>query len=176
MSQTVEATPHRERQSFDPNSDPRVNLSQTPERLIGLLDLPDIVAGGCGPAPSRTTTRAFATPSQNGRSVGTIYWREERDVVCQLMIQKADGVKDGVPTLESGYEIPAAVVFERRGPWFRIGLKEGSAWIRRTDPKDFLPFSIARRNPQRAKLLITRQGISTAPQKMGSHCGVFQYL
>jgi hypothetical protein len=55
------------------------NLSKTPERLIGLLDLPDIVAGGCGPAPHRATTRAFATPSQNGRSVGTIYWREERE-------------------------------------------------------------------------------------------------
>src|ERR671915_76570 len=56
------------------------NLSKAPERLIGLLDLPDIVAYGCGPAPNRATTRAFATPSQNGRSVGTIYWREERDV------------------------------------------------------------------------------------------------
>ena len=69
------------------------NLSRTPERLIGLLDLPDIVAGGCGPAPSRATTRAFATPSQKRPSVGTVYWREE-----------------------------------------------GSAWIRRTDPNDFLPF------------------------------------
>ena len=28
------------------------NLSKTPERLIGILDLPDIVAGGCGPAPA----------------------------------------------------------------------------------------------------------------------------
>jgi hypothetical protein len=123
-----------------PQNDNWDNLSKTPERLIGLLDLPDIVAGGCGPAPKRATTRAFATPSQNGRSVGTIYWREERDVVCELMIQKAEGVKESVPTLESGYEIPAAVVFERRGPWFRIRLKEGSAWIRRPDPKDFLPF------------------------------------
>jgi hypothetical protein len=116
------------------------NLSRTPERLIGLLDLPDIVAGGCGAAPNRATTRAFATPSQNGRSIGTIYWHEERDVVCELTIQKAEGVKEGVPTLESGYEIPAAVVFERRGRWFRIRLREGSAWIRRTDQKDFLPF------------------------------------
>ena len=113
---------------------------KAPERLIGLLDLPDIVAYGCGPAPTRATTRAFATPSQNGRSVGTIYWREKRDVVCELMIEKAEGVKEGVPTLESGYEVPAAIVFERRGPWFRIRLKNGSAWIRRTDPEDFLPF------------------------------------
>ena len=52
-------------------------LSKTPERLIGILDLPDIVAGGCGPAPNRATTRAFATPSQNGPVVGTIYMRED---------------------------------------------------------------------------------------------------
>lgn len=115
------------------------NLSRTPERLIGLLDLPDIVAGGCGPAPNRATTRAFASPSENGRSVGTISWREERDVVCELMMQRTDGVTEGVPTLESGYEIPAAIVFERRGSWFRIRLKNDSAWIR-TDGENFLPF------------------------------------
>ena len=116
------------------------NLSRTPERLIGLLDLPDIVAGGCGAAPQRATTRAFASPSESGRSVGTISWREQRDVACELMIRRADGVSEGVPTLESGYEVPAAIVFERRGPWFRIRLKEGSAWIRRADSDDFRPF------------------------------------
>jgi len=115
-------------------------LSETPERLIGLLDLPDIVAGGCGPAPKRATARAFGAPSQNGRSVGTIYWRDEGDAGCGLMIEKAGGAKEEVPTLESGYEIDAAIVYERRGPWFRIRLKAGSAWIRRNDEKDFLPY------------------------------------
>jgi hypothetical protein len=116
------------------------NLSKTPERLIGLLDLPDIVAYGCGPAPKRATAAAFATPSENGLSVGTVYWHEVPDVACQLMIEKTGGVKDGIPTLESGYEIPAAIVFERRGQWFRIRLKDGSAWIRHTDETDFLAY------------------------------------
>lgn len=115
-------------------------LSQTPERLIGILDLPEIVQGGCGPAPSRGTARVFGRPSQNGPSVGTLYWHEVPDVECEVMIEKAGGVKEEVPTLESGYEIPAAIVFERRGQWFRIRLKDGSAWIRRTDPKEFLPY------------------------------------
>ena len=66
-------------------------LSETPERLIGLLDLPDIVAGGCGPAPKRATARVFGAPSQNGPSVGTICWHKEADVVCELMIEKAGG-------------------------------------------------------------------------------------
>ena len=115
-------------------------LSKTPERLIGLLDLPEIVAGGCGPATNRATARAFATPSQNGPSIGTIYWHEERDVVCGLMIEKAGGSKEELPTLESGYEIPAAIVYERRGAWFRIRLQDGSAWIRRGNQKEFLAY------------------------------------
>ena len=53
------------------------------------------------------------------------------------MIEKTDGSKETIPTLESGYEIPAAVVFERRGPWFRVRLNEGSAWIRHEDPENF---------------------------------------
>ena len=115
-------------------------LSKSPERLIGILDLPEIVAGGCGPAPKRATTRVFGAPSQNGPSLGTIYWHEEADVVCELMIEKAGGAKNTVPTLESGYEIPAAIVYERRGPWFRIRLKQGSAWIRHSEQKDFFPY------------------------------------
>jgi hypothetical protein len=115
-------------------------LSKSPERLIGILDLPDIVMGGCGPAAHRATTLAYATPSQTGPVVGTIFWYEERDVVCELMIEKTGGVKEEVPTLESGYEVPAAIVFERRGQWFRIRLNVGSAWIRHTDQKDFLQY------------------------------------
>ena len=56
------------------------------------------------------------------------------------MIEKTGGSKEEVPTLESGYEIPAAIVYERRGAWFRIRLQDGSAWIRHSDQKDFLPY------------------------------------
>jgi hypothetical protein len=109
-------------------------LNETPERVLGLLDLPDIVQGGCGQAPKRATARVFSMPSDNGSVVGTINWREEGDRSCRMMIERSGG------TLESGYEIPAAIVFERRGAWFRIRLTAGSGWIRRSDPKDFLPY------------------------------------
>jgi hypothetical protein len=115
-------------------------LSKSPERLIGLLDLPEIVAGGCGPAARRAMARAFGAPSQNGPSVGTIFWHEEGDAWCGLMIEQARGSKERVPTLESGYEVPAAIVYERRGPWFRIRLRDGSAWLRHDDQKDFLSY------------------------------------
>ena len=116
-------------------------LDETPERIIGLLDLPDIIQGGCGAAPKRATARVFDAPSQNGPSVATIYWYEQLDDrECGLMIERNGGVKEKVPTLESGYEIPAAIVFERRGSWFRIRLPQGSGWIVRKDPSDFLSY------------------------------------
>lgn len=115
-------------------------INVTPERLIGLLDLDDIVQGGCGPAPNRATARLFAAPSETGPSVGMLYWHEVPNVECALMFERTGGVKEVVPTLESGYEIPAAIVFEQRGSWFRIRLAQGSAWIRRIDASDFLPY------------------------------------
>ena len=115
-------------------------LDETPERIIGLLDLPDVVQYGCGPAPTRATARIFSTPSSSASAVGTISWREERDTWCGMMLERAGGASDKVPSLESGYEIPAAIVFERRGSWFRIRLPQGSGWIMRRDPSDFLSY------------------------------------
>jgi len=115
-------------------------LENSPERLIGLLDLPDIVQGGCGAAPKRATARAFSTASLNGVTVGTIYWREVADTFCGLMIDRTGGITEELPTLESGYEIPAAIVYERRGTWFRIRLKTGSAWVQHTSKEDFFSY------------------------------------
>ena len=115
-------------------------LTVTPERVVGLLDLDDIIRGGCGEPIERTTARAFSTPSEKGAGVGTLYWQHSTDATCGLMFERAAGDKEEVPTLESGYEVPAAIVFERRGQWFRIRLANGSTWIRRTDPTEFLPY------------------------------------
>ena len=115
-------------------------LVETPERIIGILDLEDIVAGGCGPAPNRATAPVFDKPSETGARAGTIYWYEVPDTACDLMIERPGGIKEVLPSLESGYEVPAAIVYERRGEWFRIRLKAGSAWIRRTGQDDFLSY------------------------------------
>ena len=115
-------------------------LEKSPEPIIGLLDLPDIVGEGCGALNKRATARVFGSPSGNAPHVGTIYMRDEGNAGCGLMIEMAGGSKDDVPTLESGYEIGAAIVYERRGPWFRIKLKDRMGWIRRTDPKNFLSY------------------------------------
>ena len=105
-----------------------------------LLDLEDAVRGGCGMPVEGTTARAFSTPAESAADVGTLYWHSTNDV-CGLMFESTQGDKEEVPTLESGYEIPATIDCERRGQWFRIRLPKGSAWIRRTDPEEFLPYS-----------------------------------
>ena len=48
--------------------------------------------------------------------------------------------QEELPTEESGYETLAAVVYERRGRWFRIAVPRGSAWIERANTDDFLPY------------------------------------
>ena len=115
-------------------------LDDSPERLIGLLDLPDIVGSGCDPQIRRATARVSDTASQSGRQLGMLYLRDEGDAGCGLMIEGVDGTKEDVPTLESGYEIGALIVYERRGPWYRIRLPRGFGWIRRDDSRDFLSY------------------------------------
>jgi hypothetical protein len=83
-------------------------LDQTPERSVGLLDLPDIVGQGCGASDKRATARVSGSPSEKAAHVGTIYMRDEGDAGCGLMIERTEGLKEDVPTLESGYEIGAA--------------------------------------------------------------------
>jgi hypothetical protein len=45
-----------------------------------------------------------------------------------------------LPSEESGYEIPAAIVYERANSWYRIALQRGSAWVAHPNRKDFLPY------------------------------------
>ena len=54
-----------------------------------------------------------------------------------LVFRRAQGnVEEALPTDESGYEVPALVVYQRFGPWFRVALQRGSAWLQGT-PADF---------------------------------------
>ena len=115
-------------------------LEQSPERVIGLLNLPDIVGDGCGALQKRATAQVFSSPSESATAVGIIYIRDEGNAGCWVMVERTGSAKENFPTLESGYEIAAAIVYERRGRWFRIALTGGSAWISRNDPKDFLPY------------------------------------
>jgi hypothetical protein len=108
----------------------------TRERVIGLLDLPDIVGPECTPVAS-TRIVLFDSPSTNKPAIGSI--EPPRD--CRMLVRRvASNAEEALPTAESGYETPAVIVYQRAGLWFRIALQQGSAWVARDDSKGFLPY------------------------------------
>jgi hypothetical protein len=49
--------------------------------------------------------------------------------------------KQGLPTREYDYEMPAAIVVEHRDGWFKIRLQDRSAWLKASPQDQFMPLS-----------------------------------
>jgi hypothetical protein len=94
-------------------------LDRTPERIIGLLDLPDVIGEGCGTQRKQTPAAVYVAPTRDSRRAGMFFLLHDDTLGCVFALQGSGGGKELAPTLESGYEIPAAPVYECRGPWFR---------------------------------------------------------
>jgi hypothetical protein len=110
----------------------------TRERVIGLLALPEIVGPECAPSESGQAD-LYANPSNSAAPLGSI--ERAPDGECQILVRRvATKSEEQLPTDESSYETPAAIVYQRMGPWFRIALQHGSSWVRRDNPHDFLPY------------------------------------
>ncbi len=116
------------------------------ERLIGLLNLSDVLSLPCGP-DQPVSVDLFARPSSKEPAIGSLTFRvTNRDATGEscdggiLLVRDARGGVEELPTRESGYEVPAAIVYQRSGSWYRIATSDGSAWIKRTKPDDFLPY------------------------------------
>jgi hypothetical protein len=124
----------------------------TRERVIGLLALPEIVAPECAPSePGRASL--YANPSKSTAPLGAI--ERAPDGECQILVRHAaEESEEQLPTDESSYETPAAIVYQRQGSWFRIALQHGSSWVRRDNPHDFLPYPQLFRN----RLAYIREG------------------
>ena len=110
--------------------------------FVGLLPLPDVVGDGCGVETSAAIP-VFQAPSASGSRLGSISLRVtgKRDGSCdEAVLGTSSGASeqfDELPTEESGYEILAAIVYQRSGNWFRIALQKGSGWIHRASAADF---------------------------------------
>jgi hypothetical protein len=113
-------------------------------RVIGLLDLPDIVGQACSASPS-ITADLHAAPSKTASPIGSLALRvtdrapNGMECTATLVVQHRDGGVEPIPIRESDYEVPAAIVRARSGPWYRIDTARGPAW-RRDDPRHFLWF------------------------------------
>ena len=119
------------------------------ERVVGLLELPEILpAEGCGPVVPQSIP-LYAAASKGQPPIGSIEARKASgqppDPGCatlEITVRATGGAPAGdeFPTDESGYEVRAAVVYERLGRWFRIALQRGSAWVERENTEGFLAY------------------------------------
>lgn len=121
-----------------------VTVHQPSERVIGLLDLPD-VTGSYGDdackAANLPALDVLREPSETAPVIGAVRLSLHQEYGCSLLFKRTGySVDDELPTQESGYEIPAAVVHERRDDWFRIALPRGSGWVERENSDDFLAY------------------------------------
>jgi len=117
-----------------------------PDRVLGLISLPQVF--GMGPCDTFTPVPVglFAEPDSTmvrGTIVVDVPWTFHDGGGCEglsVKVRSADAaVPLDLPTLEAGYEEPAAIVLEHRGAWFRIRLHEGSAWMHAGPDNAFLP-------------------------------------
>src|SRR5207249_4541040 len=116
-----------------------VSDGQTEERIVGLLEMPEILGDtGCKEFQAHSVS-LYPEPSKNRPSSGTSEVRPYRnpdspDCYESNVVVHRSGVNpsaEELPTDEIGYEMRAAVVYERKGSWFRIALLRGSARIER---------------------------------------------
>jgi hypothetical protein len=120
-----------------------VSQNQPNERVVGLLDLRDVTENYaddlCG--SNKISVQLYNAPSKAGAAIGAVYMRKHPGYGCGILFNRAGrSSEEELPTEESGYETLAAVVYERRGRWFRIAVPLGSAWIERANTDDFLPY------------------------------------
>src|SRR5262245_45782896 len=122
--------------------------SQTEERPSGLLALPEIRGEyPCEPVEAKKLN-LYATPSSQRVRVAIIErlnpQRPPGDSGCdelRVVVRRiSDNSVDRLPTDESGYEHPTAVVYEQSGNWFRIAIPHGSAWIERPNTNGFISY------------------------------------
>ncbi len=118
-----------------------------PDRIIGLLELPEIFGEmPCTIYPS-VSVRVHSRPANDSSVIGSIEvtrpWRLQPDAECEsieVRVRKLNANEE-LPTREMGYEIPAAIVLEQAGWWLRIRLQSGSGWVRQRDPAQFHPYA-----------------------------------
>ncbi len=112
------------------------------EREIGLLELPGLF--GLGACDQFTAKPVALRSSPGGPVVGTALVVKPHTISSQGGCEPATvGVRmtgttvtQDLPTAEFGYEAPGAIVYERRGTWFRIRIPTGSAWLQATGAED----------------------------------------
>lgn len=122
---------------------------QTEERPTGLLALPEVFGDSPCMQFQPKNLDLYEAPSLERPAIAFIERLnpprpperpdcDEPRVVVKKITDKSIG--EPLPTDESGYEMPNAIVYEQSGLWFRIALTRGSAWIQRQNRDGFLTY------------------------------------
>lgn len=123
-----------------------VLLQTPPDRVIGLLSLPEVFGNRmCAPFEPQDVP-LHSTPDE-GSKVATVRvdqnWSFAPHGGCeglQVSVHRGEQ-REELPTLEYDYEMPAAIVLEQRNGWFRVRTRQGSAWIKASVAARFMPLS-----------------------------------
>ena len=116
------------------------------DNVIGLLSLPEVF-GSRECAPFEPRAIVLHRVAGDGTIAGSIEvdqnWSFAPHGGCEgLEVSVHAGPqKDALPTREYDYEMPAAIVLERKDSWFRIRLHQGSAWLKASAADRFMPLS-----------------------------------
>ena len=116
------------------------------DRVIGLLSLPQAFGSEmCAPfepkdiplhsTPNDGTAFAFVHVDRN--------WSFAPHGGCEgLEVSVHRGAeREELPTREYDYEMPAPIVLEQQGGWFRVRLQQGSGWIKASITDRFMPIA-----------------------------------
>jgi hypothetical protein len=125
----------------------RARAAQSPDRLIGLLALPQLFGNG---ACDRFEAHPLALYADDDGTVaiGEVRidrpWTFPQDGGCEglqigVHLFGAGQAARDLPTREYDYEEPGALVLARRGGRFRITLPDGAAWIEPLAGAEFHP-------------------------------------
>jgi hypothetical protein len=121
------------------------SVATPPERVAGLLSLPEVF--GNGPCDRFVAKDVPLHSSPEAPASGAIRvatpWTFPPEGGCQgleVHARRPDSEAAlALPVEEFEYESAGAVVLEQRGPWFRVRLADGSAWLRATERDRFHP-------------------------------------
>ena len=122
--------------------------NQTEERPAGLLALPEIFGEYPCESFEPKSLDLYATPSRAGAPFATIERSkapaQPGDQGCYetsiVVRRRGDNSAERLPTDETGEEYVKAVVYEKKGNWFRIAIPHGSAWIERPGSSEFFSY------------------------------------
>ena len=116
------------------------------DRVQGLIALPEVFGGAPCAEFTPGEIAVHASPA-DPKVVATIRvdrnWSFAPHGGCEgLQVRVHQGnERQELPTLEFDYEMPAAVVLDRRDAWFKIRLHERAGWLKASVVDHFMPLS-----------------------------------